>query len=38
MPLHDRHKEQRGKNYLLLGILLSILVILYIISASKFTP
>jgi hypothetical protein len=38
VPLHERHREQRGKNYLLLAILLGLIALVYVMAASKFVP
>ncbi|MGB1539589.1 MAG: hypothetical protein ACPG80_01390 [Rickettsiales bacterium] len=37
MPLSPRHKQQRGKNYLILLILIAMVVMLFALSYVKFT-
>ncbi len=34
--MHERHKQQRSKNYVLLCLLLLLIIGLYMLSMSKF--
>ncbi len=36
MPLHDLHKSRKGRNYLLGGTLLALVVLFYVITLVKF--
>ena len=35
MPIHDRHKQQRAKNFLLLGLLIAFIGIVYAVTILK---
>ena len=35
MPIGKKHKEQRGKNFLLLGVLIAFLAIIYYVTVLK---
>lgn len=36
MPHSDRHKQQRGKNYLMLAVLLAVITGLFVLTRMKF--
>jgi len=36
MPPSDEHKRRRGRNYLLVGVLLALVVLFYAITIVKF--
>ncbi len=35
MPMDERHKRRRGRNYLLFGALLALVVLFYVITIVK---